>query len=270
MKKKLVICGCSFSAASKEFPDTSYGELLAQQLDWELVQLARPGCSNGGIRLQIDEVIRQKPDFAIIAPTFHDRMEIPAKVSNSVGYQSELGIKNVNYGKQPYSLICEPIASLAENYLHSDRCPKLDSATQQAVKSYVSYLYDSNWKLQIDTWIMRDGIVQAYAAGIKFIVLPDNLWSADTVRNIIPSFIPDKYLITKNEMLPQHATWLYPVENKDPGYHGSPKSQQYLANIFYEIIKQWDSDTIKSYEQWDFPGKEISRLPGQEAENGKT
>jgi hypothetical protein len=76
--KKLMVCGCSFSAPSEKLPGTSYAEVLAKKLDWELVQLARQGCSNGGIRIQIDEVIHQRPDFAIIAPTFHDRMEIPA------------------------------------------------------------------------------------------------------------------------------------------------------------------------------------------------
>jgi len=120
MRKKLMVCGCSFSAPSETLPGTSYAEVLAKKLDWDLVQLARQGCSNGGIRIQIEEVLKQKPDFAIIAPTFHDRMEIPATAAPydwsqkdtgwnpplqqhlqnldiKNGYQPELVIDNVNY-----------------------------------------------------------------------------------------------------------------------------------------------------------------------------
>lgn len=263
MKKKLMVCGCSFSAPSESLPGTSYGELLARKLDWDLVHLARQGCSNGGIRIQIDEVLRQRPDFAIIAPTFHDRMEIPAgaapydfrsddykgpgsdlqmhlqNIDIKNGYDPKVGIQNVNYNNKPYTMICETIFSLAENYPHPYRSRKLDKDTQNAVKQYVNHLYDSNWKLQMDTWIMRDGIVQLYLAGIKFIVLPDNLWSYDTVRGIIPNIVPDKYLITNNELLPQHATWLHPFKGEDPGYHGAPESQQYLADTYYKIITEW-------------------------------
>lgn len=263
--KKLIVCGCSFSAPSESLPGTSYAEVLAKKLDWDLVQLARQGCSNGGIRIQIDEVIRQRPDFAIIAPTFHDRMEIPASAAPyefrandykgpgsdlqkhlqntelKNGYDAADGIRNVNYNNQPYNMICETIFSLAENYPHPYRSRRLDKDTQYAVKQYVNHLYDSNWKLQMDTWIMRDGIVQAYLAGIKFIVLPDNLWSADIVRSIIPEVVPDHYLITDNNKLPQHATWLYPFKGTDPGYHGAPESQKFLADIYYDIITNWEN-----------------------------
>ena len=258
-----MVCGCSFSAPSESLPGTSYAEVLAKKLDWDLVQLARQGCSNGGIRIQIDEVIRQQPDFAIIAPTFHDRMEIPAGAAPYTppenenkghgpdlqrhlqdtairnGYVPEDGIRNVNYANQPYNMICETIFSLAENYPHPYRSRRLDRDTQNAVKQYVNFLYDSNWKKQMDTWIMRDGIVQLYLAGIPFIVLPDNLWSAQTVRKIIPNLVPDQYLVTNQEWLPQHATWLYPFKGNDPGYHGAPESQQYLADIYYKIITEW-------------------------------
>ena len=265
MKKKLIVAGCSFSGPSETLPGTSYAEVLAKKLDWDLVHLARQGCSNGGIRIQIDEIIRQQPDFAIIAPTFHDRMELPASSApyqpaknENKGWNSDLqqhlqntelkngydpadGIRNVNYNNQPYNMICETIFSLAENYPHPYRSRRIDKDTQSAVKQYVNHIYDSNWKLQMDTWIMRDGIVQAYLAGIKFIVLPDNLWNAATVRNIIPSIVPGKYLITDNNKLPQHATWLYPFTGEDPGYHGAPESQQFLADIYYEIITEWQN-----------------------------
>ena len=140
-------------------------------------------------------------------------------------------------------MICETIFSLAENYPHPYRSSQIDKDTQNAVKQYINHMYDSNWKHQMDTWIIRDGIIQCYLEGIKFIVLPDNLWNVHIVRRIIPSLVPDKYLITRGEWTPAHATYLYPLKNKnkDPGYHGEPESQEYLANVYYDLITNWDN-----------------------------
>jgi len=258
-----MVCGCSFSAPSKTLPGTSYSEVLAEKLDWQLVNLARQGCSNGGIRVQIDEVIRQRPTFAIIAPTFHDRMEIPASAApydwaikptnwnTSLqqhlqntdilnGYDPSAGIDNINYGNNPYRMICETIFSLCENYEHPYRSGKLDKHTQEAMRAYVNYLYDSNWKLQQDQWIIRDGIVQLYQSGIPFLLVANNLWTAETVRSEIPNMIADKYLTLDYTQTPAYATNEYPFEGEDPGYHGNEQSQQYLAEQYYQIIqKEW-------------------------------
>ena len=263
---KLIVCGCSFSAVSNypEHQGTSWSEKLAAKLGWELVNLARQGCSNGGIRIQIDEVLRQRPAFAIIAPTFHDRMEIPAgaapydwsipptswntplqqHLQNTDilnGYDPSAGIDNVNYGNNPYRMICETIFSLCENYDHPYRSGKIDKDTQQALKLYVNYLYDSNWKRQQDEWIIRDGIMQLYLANQPFLLVSNNLWTSDTVRQAIPSIIPDQYMTLEYEQTPAYATNRWPHVGEDPGYHGAEDSQEYLANIYYDIIKGWKS-----------------------------
>lgn len=265
MKKKLIVCGCSFSApASAKFSDlagTCYGEVLAAKLGWQVEVLARQGCSNGGIRVQIDEVIRQRPDFAIVAPTFHDRTEIPASAApydfrdndwkgwNSElqqhlqqahlnGYDRAAGINNVNYGNNPYRMICETIFSLAENYDHPYRSSRIDKDTQQAVKTWINYLYDSEWKRQQDEWIVRDGLVQLYESGIPFLLVANNLWTSNDVREAMPKFIPDRFMTLLYEETPAYATNHWPFTGEDPGYHGDPKSQRYLADVYYKIITE--------------------------------
>jgi hypothetical protein len=269
---KLIVCGCSFSAPSKELPGTAYGEVLAKKLGWDVEILARQGCSNGGIRIQIDEVLRQRPDFAIIAPTFHDRMEIPASAApydfvdrnnpvwkfstdksqapgwnpelqqhlqknHSNGYDRSAGINNVNYGNNPYRMICETIFSLAENYPHPYRSGRINKDTQAAVKQYINFMYDSEWKRQVDEWIIRDGILQLYFAKIPFLVIANNLWNSNDIRAAIPSVVPDEYLTLAYEETPAYATNKYPFDGKvDPGYHGSPQSQEYLAEVYYKKI----------------------------------
>jgi len=262
MRKKLMITGCSFSAPSTrpELKGTSWGEKLAAKLDWDLVHLARQGMSNGGIRVMIDEILRQRPDFAIVAPTFHDRMEIPAtgapynwntkqtdwntplqqhlqNVDLKNGYDPALGIQNINFAAGPYTMISETIFSLAENYDHYYRSSKLDRHTQDAVKQYVNLLYDSNWKLQQDRWLISDGIFRLFHANIPFLLVACNIWTSNTVREAFPLVIPDHCLTLKYEDTPAYATNAYPFVGEDPGYHGSEESQEYLANKYYQLIK---------------------------------
>lgn len=263
--KKLIVCGCSFSAPAKDLPGTAYGEVLAKKLEWDVEILARQGCSNGGIRVQIDEAIRQQADFVIVAPTFHDRIEIPAgaapyvpsenenkgwasdlqrhlQTDHGIGYNRDAGINNINYGTNPYRMICETIFSLAENYEHPYRSGKIDKNTQGAVKQYVNFMYDSEWKRQQDEWIVRDGIMQLHYSNIPFLLVANNLWTSNTVRAAFPIVVPDHCFTLRYEDTPAYSTNAWPfVGPKDPGYHGDPKSQEYLADIYYKLItKVWE------------------------------
>lgn len=258
--EKLIVCGCSYSAPSQTLPGTAYGEVLAKKLGWDVEILSRQGCSNGGIRIQIDEVLRQRPSFAIVAPTFHDRMEIPAgaapyEFTNEIssgwnpklqqhlqknhlnGYDYDAGIDNINYLTNPYRMICETIFSLAENGNHAYRPNRIDKDTQAAIKQYINFLYDSNWKLQQDRWIIRDGIMELFYSGIPFLVIANNLWDTVTIRQALPKVIDDKYMTLEYAETPAYATNRWPFSGDDPGYHGSPESQEYLADVYYRIIK---------------------------------
>jgi hypothetical protein len=261
---KLMVAGCSFSAPSQRLPGTSWSEVLADQLGWDLVNLARQGCSNGGVRIQIEEIRRQRPDFAIITPTFWDRMEIPASAAPYVakdksggvdlqlhlqnrdivnGYDPKAGIDNVNYGNNPYRMICETIFSLADNGPHAYRPTLISKQAQQAVKHYVDSLYDSNWKKQQDEWIIREGIIQLYLDGINFIVSPVLLWPFDQHnqaqwRAAFPQLIPDRNIMLneKESVLPLTGNNTFTGE--DPGYHSSPYGQTLIAANYHRRITQ--------------------------------
>jgi hypothetical protein len=266
MKKKLMVAGCSFSATSKTLPGTSWSEIMADRLDWELVNLARQGCSNGGIRIQIDEIRRQRPDFAVVSGTVWDRMEIPASAApydwstQSGGWNPKLeqhlqdrmlkngynradGINNVNYGNNNYNMICETIFSLAENYSNSYRSSKIDKHTQNAIRSWIDSMYDSNWKKQMDEWIIVEGVLQMYLDGINFLFLPNLLWPFDPAnqtqwRDAIPKIVPDHYVQLDSAKTPQVATGNHPCDPKnDPGYHGNNESQELIAKWHLEYMK---------------------------------
>lgn len=264
---KLMVAGCSYSALSDDLPGTAWSEVLAKKLGWDLINLARQGCSNGGIRVQIDEILRQRPDFAIVTPTFWDRMEIPATAAPYVprekenkgwapdlqahlqdrgiqnGYDRQAGMDNVNYGHNQSRMICETIFSLAENGPHRYRSGRISKEAQTAVKHYIDQLYDSNWKKQQDEWIIREGVYEMFVSGIKFLLVPVLLWPFDSQdhdqwKNLFPNLIPEHFVMSNERESVLPITGNNPFQGSDPGYHGSPLSQEIIANNYYRRITQ--------------------------------
>ncbi len=67
---KLVVCGCSWSSECHNNPSTGYGTYLADMLNAEYINLARPSASNYIIRLQIDYAVKNlNPDLIVVAWT---------------------------------------------------------------------------------------------------------------------------------------------------------------------------------------------------------
>jgi hypothetical protein len=139
-------------------------------------------------------------------------------------------------------MICETIFSLAENCPHPYRSTKIARDTQNAVKQYVNFLYDSAWKRQQDQWIIRDGIMQLHYAGIPFLLASDSIWKSWELRSQFPTAIPDRCLILHQYLTPSavgaDARWKLPNPNEDPGYHTTPAGQEYIADMYHAIIKQ--------------------------------
>ena len=261
-----MVAGCSFSAVSKTLPGTSWSEVLADKLGWELVNLARQGCSNGGIRLQIEEIRKQKPDFAIVSATFWDRMEIPNTAApydwtqksggwapplekhlqdrtKKNGYNRADGLNNVNYGNNNYNMICETIFTLAENYDHPYRSGLINKQAQTGIRHWIDSIYDSNWKKQMDEWIITEGVMQMFHDGINFLVLPNLLWPFDRTnqdqwRDAFPKVIPNEYILTSSAESPQGICGNNPFSGEDPGYHSSPAGQTLIAENWYRRITE--------------------------------
>jgi len=261
--KKLMIAGDSYSATSWTHFGTSWSELLAKQLGWELINLARQGCSNGGIRIQIEEIRRQRPDYAIVVPSSWDRIEIPAtaapfdwsqpqghwapplethlrnkEIKN--GYRREDGIDNVNYGRNNYNMICETIFSLAHNYPSVWRSGSISKETQTAIKYWIDGMYDAGWKQQQDEWLIMEGVLQMWHDELAFLITPGMLWIPDHSpqwRKLFPQRMPDHSIWQDCMRSHQTACAQHPIEDGvDPGYHGAPASQQIIADWYYQHI----------------------------------
>ena len=76
-KKTLAICGGSYFTTDSHYPGQSFGEILATKHNLQLESLARSGCSNFTIALQIDKAIELNPEFIIVGCTDWARIELP-------------------------------------------------------------------------------------------------------------------------------------------------------------------------------------------------
>lgn len=275
-----MVCGCSFSAISikEKYKGTSWSEILANKLGWDLQNIARQGCSNGGIRIQIDEVIRQRPDFAIITPTSYDRIEIPnfnikkANITNFDPFQiiidlllrptdftnnydekshhKDAGLNNINYSNNNSRMISEAIHNLAGAGTLTDKPDQpIPKDIQKAVQMYINYMYDGMWKKQMDEWIIRDGLVQLQAHNIPFLINTGlSLWKTmDEIKLALSGTINEKHILNDNTKNPSNVYLSHPPDgstkekpfgNDDPGYHTNLEGQRLIADAFYDIIKK--------------------------------
>jgi hypothetical protein len=259
-RKKFAVCGCSFSSKSpkKQYYGKHFSEILTNRIGWDLLSFAYHGCSNGGIRMQIQGAIEAKADFVLVIPTFFDRIEIPIsglkpdlnlhwlafdhKMKEPLGYDPRKGMKNINYleNSNP-SLICENLVSLINNWNHTHRHGRpLSSEIITALKNYVTYLYDPMWKKQQDQWIIEQGMLSLVNKNISCFLIPTiSLWhrmptgpeilspyyySLDTDLCPFEISLKEEYSVAKDE-------WKY-----DPGFHTTVEAQEVLAERYIKIL----------------------------------
>lgn len=257
-----------------EYAGTHWSELVTKALGWELVTHAQQGQSNGGIRVQIEEAIRVRPEMVVITPTHSDRIEIPwtssevdwNNFSNNYvklrdifsnwldpsrtekGYDPALGIKNLNLNvNEPYRLVCETLWTLVSDIPGPSRKNRLKPEVLEAVRKYVEYLYDVSWKTQLDMWIIRDGVQQLKKHDIPYIFNPHVAWhhedqaiDENSKLTQCQEFMGD--LLDKTN----YVTWTDRIHSSadnipnwvDPGYHTTEEDQRKHAMV---ILKHIDS-----------------------------
>lgn len=218
-KKTLVVCGGSYFSTDLDYPGQSFSEILAAKNNLQLENLARGGCSNFGVALQVNKAIELAPDFIIVGCVPHDRIDIPAnkdvdiiknfmnwntwskQENNIASYDRNHGLLNVVYShairelshqysnKQFETVISESI----NNLLWTNTNYNLNSSMINALKQYITYHYDSGIKQQTDCWIMSDAARRLVASGIPFLIYIEELFNHDYVDDI--AWLDRKYKV---------------------------------------------------------------------------
>jgi hypothetical protein len=101
-------------------------------------------------------------------------------------------------------------------------------------------MYDANWKQQQDEWIVMEGVLQMWQDDLKFLITAGMLWlpaNSERWRELFPRRMPDELIWLDRMKSHQTACATHPIENdEDPGYHGSPASQELIADWYYDHI----------------------------------
>jgi hypothetical protein len=221
--KKLIICGDSYMSPAIDYPNTHFSEIVADKLGYELIAYSRAGMSNGGIAIQIDTAISQKPDLILIGTTYSDRIEFPI---NDPKPTDKFTIDDISYHHTPTSLsyntsldpqlistnLVEVISNQCFNTFNLCEQPH---EKEKSIKDWFRYLYHPDWKKQVDRWMMYGVMHQLHQSGIPYIVCNDPLnlavrcpWLKNTsmLRNINKIIDERKQVDAGSSYLPYHTS----------------------------------------------------------------
>ena len=260
MKKRvLAVCGDSWYSSVHDYPGESFGEIICDQNDLELLSLARGGASNFAIALQIDEAIKRQVDFIVCGTTSPDRIEIPINVApfeeiskwfnwqfwariSSKTYKKSRGLANVQYKPHPDissdhewlntpSIISESINNLAfmhNNFEHYKDV--LSESRMDALKHYLAELYDNNIKQQYDAWLFSDAARRLIASGIPFLLVTYPLLEYDYFADI--SWVDRRNLITNDDF------YYYDLPSGPARFHTSYEGSMLFADYIQDRLRQ--------------------------------
>jgi hypothetical protein len=134
--------------------NVNFVDLYAVDKQWDYINLASPGATNFFIRLQIEEAVKIKPDYVVVAATSSDRFEIPL-------------------GQFEY-------ARLAKNYNELNNtvsskmtdCYDLTKEKETAIKHYTSQLFDIGLLEAKSYFYLQSGLDLLEKNNIPYVFIP--------------------------------------------------------------------------------------------------
>lgn len=234
---KLFVCGDSYMSPSTSAPGTHFSEIVANELNYELVIYSRGGMSNLGICLQIESAIEEKADFILVNFTAHDRVEIPLTQKLQDTYSVHDIIYNDNRSlstKSPHlntnhKLISDTLFCLLEdngNFINRYDMVKNLSDIRNALRYYFESLYSFSWKIKTDYWCLYASMHKLVESKIPFLLLRHE----NEIKNL-------PFLNSKNIFNPNFGKYF--VQAEDPGYHTSPEDQVIISQNLLQHIKKY-------------------------------
>ena len=214
---------------------THFAELLAADLNYDLINLARGGMSNGGIALQIEHAIACKPDLILFNITHEARFEINLTNDPFHKEHDPITLTDILYRHKESAsdvitidpkLMSEPLNILTKTVDKSmiDKYSDVSNINQKfkALEMMFGNLYLNSWKKKLDNWCMYAVIHKLEVSQIPYVWVFDLMGAEGMPTNQQP-------LIKKSNIF---TTW----ENHIPeGYHTTPLTQI----EFYKRIKEF-------------------------------
>ena len=253
---KLAVCGDSWFCSDLKHPGASFGEILTSANQWELLSLARGGCSNIAISLQVDMAIALNADLVIVGTTSADRIEIPiqpTKLSstfNWTGWETNVtrsfdktkGLSNIQYAPHPDlsslhtflndpTMISESMNNLAFKRANTEYY-SLSDQQLEALKLYMIHLYDDRLKQQMDVWIINDACRRLTTANKPFILCTEGLYSGNYITD--SNWLPDKNKVLVDDF----SMYVYGNSKNKHRFHYNLADSKLIADYFNTRLEQ--------------------------------
>lgn len=228
MKPKLIVCGDSWMTPDRDkMPNTHFSELFAQKYGYDLVGYARGGMSNGGIALQIEQAIRDKPALILFGTTVIDRIELSLdsneirdRYVNKCATAEDLVYYAISRVKTKTPIISDNLVSFLNGSVRS-RYPQASDPEEKdnAIKQWFMHMYSPVMKRKIDLWCMRAVLHKLHISGIPALLVIDSLEMPAEEVPWYSCITKDTY--QQNYRSPLNSGW----------YHTLPEEQLKILDI---------------------------------------
>jgi len=245
---KLVVCGCSWSSRDPAYPDTEFGHFVAEHFGWEYKNIARVGCDNYGIRLQIDYAVKElKADVIIVNWTTACRF-----IWNAHGkkYSPTKGLKQLDY--------------TVDKFFDNKRChPAVDDEdfepTLQAQSIYGMITFDHVGAMPEDDPL---GLTLSYADALK-------AWPELKLHLTESQFYAFRqyYLTMYDDDLEAHKQYHFmesavaQMQRNNVKFLFCPNTFSYMQTVHMMAQEEWDYEKHERfiydemYNEWEFVPK---------------
>lgn len=236
----LIVCGDSFNAPGNiKYPDTHWSELVAKELNLELINLAMPGCSSRAICYQMHAGLKIKNSIVIGAPAASPlRIEItptPEEFGRDISTfiypkRDEHPMKKYNnMGHVPH-IRSVPIGMLDDNEIQNVFLNKVSTSIMR----------------DIDQWCLLANLKILKNNKIPFLFF-EQIWWGGLSQYITPKdyldFIDIEDLVLLNDLGEQVSVYNHAemtqaeIDELDPGYHTHPNEQKKIATYIVNRLK---------------------------------
>lgn len=236
VKKKLIVCGDSWNAIStihiEEWGGTHWSELLAKDLNFDLLSFAQQGASNRAIVLQTLEAISYKPDLIIMgACSSNDRVEIIGDKFDDSSRSLKLGLKDMLYRK--INPVTGNTYDKPENFIWSLPITHIEDEKIQEV-----YLktFSNRFAYHVDIWCIQYALRKLEVSMIPYIMYPTLMEGVCFKNSDYNDFCSFKNILTSFNHLTEWQK-MAPIA-VDPGYHTTPEYQHVVKDAILDFIKE--------------------------------
>jgi hypothetical protein len=247
--KTLVVCGDSYmSPVVGKHAGTHFSELIAKELNYELIAYSRGGMSNGGICIQIDTAINlnPKPDLILVGTTSYNRIEWPINQDpiekftvQDLVYNDHKSFLSSSYtwlNKTP-KLVSTILSDIWERYKKSAYY-EIDPLIEHRVRAlyrYFELLYHPSWKREQDKLMLYAILHKLHVSKIPYVICFEG------IKNYAKEFEWLNYGNSLNYFYTQFNEILAcsnVTAETDPGYHTTPECQQKIADKLLRNVKE--------------------------------